>query len=138
MADLSWNRIEKALREQQPVSKPKPGPEFWQEFREKAKDLPQDQEVKAPRVIPFPARAAAAAAVFIIAAVGIWHLARQPDPAPIQPPPPVAAVEATEVKSVQVFAPNEGYIIMNDEPDLGAIVWISTADDFISDEDNEL
>ena len=131
MTEKDRSDIEQALPRTQPRHT-RPATEFWQEFRARADAMPQDEPAeRAPAVRLFPRWVAAAAALLLVCG-GVWLAMLTTGPRELVPPPGNGTVLAraptgNEIKAVEVFVPTDGYIVMNDEPETGTILWISSS-----------
>lgn len=113
MSKSSWMQIEAGLRSRKAPPPLNDAESFKQDFKARATLMRQDP-VEAHGAGWFPVMSwryiAATAAVMLIVGVVLW-----PSESPM----------VTQVKSLQVFAPHSGVIIMTDEDDLGTVVWVT-------------
>ena len=125
---MNWDDIEKELKKEKISRKPQDAESFWKAFKEKAAELPQDgkEAAHAPRVIAMPIWSLAAVLAFLLIGVSLFSIYEPAKPGGgEQLPPELAVTPKTEVKSIEVLASWKSAVIMEDNPEIGTILWIS-------------
>jgi hypothetical protein len=124
------SQLKTALRSVSAV-KSRPAGDFWDDFRARAKLIPQQQ----PTTRPIPRSAwlvplAAAALAVVVIAVG--HLLPQPDAGGVAAKPAtkstqVASTALSKVEDVQVFVDNASVTVFEDSKNGGTVVFVESA-----------
>ena len=128
---MDWKQIEKELRKDQVPGKAQDAESFWKTFKEKADKLPQDagNDAKPPQLLPMPVWALAA--LFICLLVSVSWFVNHDSSGSVKPDGPDGPVitstsaPKSQVKSIEVLASWKSAVIMEDNPEIGTILWIS-------------
>ena len=132
---MDWKDIEKELRKEKVSGKAQDAESFWKAFKEKAAELPQDDRsaVKPPQLLPMPVWALAALFICLLVSVSWFINTDQTGPStPDRPDGPVVtstSAPKSQVKSIEVLASWKSAVIMEDNPEIGTILWISGDED---------
>jgi len=123
MNKSSWRQVEQGLRSLKTPPPLNDLKSFTQDFKARTTLMRQDPPPEERRAISFSLlnRRYVGAVVAILLMIGLFIL-------------PSSSSRVTQVKSLQVYAPHSGVIIMTDEDNPGTVVWVT---DMESNDENK-
>lgn len=129
MNDSKNKNIEEELKTQNIQAEPPEKEAFWEEFRARAKNITQD-EPGTPESIPFTgAKLLKIAACFLVIIIGISVFTVYNYPESEKKIVATQLQPGSTIEDYEIFTPNKGVMILQDEQTSGTILWVMDTDE---------